>query len=318
MLGVPWDLLLGLWYQLLDEATPDPVGEPFQVTNVRLVPRGDPAFPATRRWEVQWDVSGNDSHITGYVVRLYELDPTAPPATPGPFPDYPALPTESRCEIPQPDIDTTPVGDRRVYLQPYVVALSADGFEHSQPGPARALSELRYQDNPIQKYSDPVTSFFLCFRNGMEDSVITSSPASHGTTAWTEEVCQCQGMFFDKPLSGCHLALRLEPPDTDIGARFTNSTPVPVARRLVAHVGFRDQGPGTNAVNVSAYRSTDGGGFWQAFGPNLLDNSGVRFFDLPVGPLANAGDLWVDPKIHDTGTSAPEPIVFVGLRFVDP
>jgi hypothetical protein len=316
MLGIPWAELLGLLQQLLDDATGDAAGDPVQVENVQLVPLGG-------GWEVQWDVSGDDSEVTEYLVELLVLDPATGTRTAGILPDYSAHFADRQYPIPQADIDAAAatVGNPLLlYLEPHVVAVAADGSEHRQPGAARALSELTYQFNPIQPYSD-FTGFFRYYTN-LGPGVITSSPPSHGTAAWTEDVCQCQGMLFDKPLNGCHLVFRVDPADT-VGldysyAYFMNSGNLP-AKRLVGHVGFLDHSGGapTNSVDVRA-RCWDSSLSWTGAYQTLDNSLWPLAIDEPVD-ATTAGDIYVEARVQEiAGTSVPEPVVFLGMRFVDP
>lgn len=318
MLGIPWDELLGLLYQLLDGATGDPAGEPIQVTLPQLVPE------AGGGWEVRWEVSGDESEVVEYRVELLILDPANGSRT-SIGPGYSALVTDRQYSIPQPDIDTAAAtlgNPLLVYLEPHVIAVNADGSHHRQPGAARALSELT-QDNAIQPYQD--SSSFFRYRHLPSNvySVITSSPASGGTTVWTEDVCQCQGLFFDKPLAGCHLLFRLDPTDPTseerIQACFTNSINVN-NKRAVAHVGFVDHSPiATNSVFVGTQMVDGSPPSWDPAESQPLNNSMPPIaIGRAVDPTAAGNIRLLAEIIEDPGASIPEPIVFLGLRFVDP
>jgi hypothetical protein len=309
--GTPWWDILEFVERLIEIITGSPAGVPVQVENVRLVNAG--GF-----WEVHWDVFGDDSQVTSYLVEVLTMQPHEVPAISGVAAFDLAAAWQRQLPIPAGAVATAEAqvtgggGDPLLaYLMPRVTPITAAGPEPGLPGAARALTELR---------GDTLISLApgaICTIDGAPQAF---GPVPAGSAVWNPGPCQSHtGFLFDAPLAGAfHVALRATPPDTAAGATAEHAGGLFAGEiSIVGHVGFAETGGGPNIVDSEMWAQAGAGwqfDAWPGVSNQSLQLTPVRI-DFPLlGPTAL---LRAWPEIQNNAIGDPQQgAVFFGLRAI--
>lgn len=249
------DVLLGLfeYFGLLpDGLIPDPVGEPFQVVNVR--------YEAD---VVSWEVTGDTSDLDHFVIELLAVRPHQETDV---FESVTTIVVEDvgqrELAVAPPDIPADFDEATRLFVAPMVTAIDNAGeMSEAEIGAARPLVPSRITPRP--------TWYYVVSREVGDDVVlerrdaggVANEPPAEGTTdraAWRGgQLLSHSGLLFDASISPDYVNVTTRPEEGDVTIGIDWNLPGGAGwfsgrYRVVALLGFAgsEAGDVTNSADV--------------------------------------------------------------------
>lgn len=316
---------LDLIDELIDEIEADPAGEPVQVEHVRLVRDG-------MQFHVRWDVHGDDSEVTGYLVELLILRPHEAEML-----HAPALLTDN-VDAGQREW-TFPVDvDFVTNLEAALLALGEDhaycylaprvtphGEAPGNPGAARPITDFDiFSFRQIAPWG--VYQVYDVADTLLKGNVMPDDPADdEGSTAWVLGPCEVAFFTFDAPYTGYNVAMRLDPTNPvdarKISTFFGGLVPIDNCR-ITGHVGFLGESESGNSVvpTIKAKLSSWAAEMVQVLPPVSNSDDSLTRLVQPLAPPPG-GDM-IDMIImvieEDVIGDPQQPVVLLGLRLETP
>lgn len=305
----------------------DPVGEPFQITNVRI----------TEGWRegdvftIEWDVAGDASSIDSFTVDLMGVHPHDDPfLIPGVIVGDGGIDPSTRHW----HLIVPPLADDEMFVCPLVTGISAVPVvpDDADFGPARPL----FPETTSEDMQPQLLAWSGYFDGGgvSHDWPIEpdGNPAVAGRSIWSFPADQGHSdLELGDPRPGHNFGFRPGPTDQWIGVQL-NGGVVEGHCRVIANVGFLGEPDPQNSANFTMHYVLTGAGFdigatevpvavTGGF-PHPLPLIELEFNTHSIGPgpfnltiLVGAGDLAGGGAA--TGSDDPDhpPAVF-GLRVV--
>ncbi len=296
--GPGWmDVLVGVLgglAPLLPGLDPPPVGEPFQVTSVRMTPPADPSG----NFSIQWDVTGDAGSIQDFTVLILPVRPDEP----NPIDFAAPLAEINGVGAGTRDLGTAlshlpPAADRPyLYLIPVVIAHATDEAVDAGVGDHTGLGlALPYVFSATDP--DQMQVMFAVDGAGVAFPVSAGDPGGAGPAVWyAGEVASHRiGLLFGNTMPGQNIVIR-----PGAGAPLDHVYLVlwspPVEGRYLCHfhLGFEGEAGGPNAADGDMI------GVLAGAGPDH------RYYPGPPYLIPNP---WPQPLTHVVSTPAGDEVM---------
>jgi hypothetical protein len=253
-----WLELLLAWLSELAAAADgtEPVGDPFQVSNVRFA---GTAYQLGQEFTVTWDVSGDESEVSGFRVELFHGKPDQNGTIIGPDPVATTVVVPTGAGQYEVTLATLVPGtpDPFIYLVPRVTALPV-GEDAPRP-----MGEIGFARPLLPEGASDMLTPPLRLRHagagGIDEADIspTDEPPPTGRAMWMfgQGMDQRGTRIEHAPPYGLNLAVRPDADDETLTFWFVTPEAVSGKYKVVAHAGFlgiSDEGANHMQVEMTA------------------------------------------------------------------